>query len=373
MPGLYIHIPFCAKKCPYCDFASYDDVLYLADDYIEACARELQYYKDNFDISFDTLFVGGGTPTILTEKQLDHLFSRVYSIVERKKLKEITIEANPETVNEKNAKVLQANVNRVSLGCQSFHDDFLKKLDRIHDVEAIHKAFGLFRKHGITNINLDLMYGLEGQSTLDVLHNIGEAANLKPDHISFYMLTVYGHTEFGKRAEAGLLDLPHDEVLEHMYLRGAEALEKAGYKQYEISNFSMPGKKCLHNLNYWKPGEYIGIGSAASSYFNGKRYTNVAKPAEYVKKLKKTDDPAETSELITADMKLKEYIMLRLRTVDGIDAVDFKRIFNYDFYGKYSNIIDKLSEEGMAVLDNEGFRLTRKGFLLSNEIIGKFF
>jgi oxygen-independent coproporphyrinogen-3 oxidase len=373
MPGLYVHIPFCAKKCPYCDFASYDDILYLADDYIDCAARELQHYKNNFDIEFDTLFIGGGTPTMLTEKQLDHLFSRIYSIVERKKLKEITIEANPETVTGKNAKVIQANVNRVSLGCQSFHEKFLERLDRIHDVEAIHRAYGLLRANGIANINLDLMFGIEGQSAMDVLHNIEEIIQLKPEHVSFYMLTVYGHTELGKRAEAGLLELPHDEVLEHMYLRGAQALEKGGYKQYEISNFAMPGKKCLHNLNYWKPGEYIGIGSAASSYFKGKRFTNTEKPGEYIKRMKKSDDPVDVSETSTPEMEQKEYIMLRLRTTDGMDLGEFKRIFNYDFYGKYSNIIDKLTGQGMAVDEQGNFSLTRKGFLVSNEIIQKFF
>ncbi len=373
MPGLYLHIPFCVKKCEYCDFSSYDDVIYLADDYIEAALRELKYYRNNFEISFDTLFIGGGTPTVLTDKQLDSLFTGIYGMVERKKLREITIEANPETITERKARVLEANVNRVSLGCQSFHDKFLEKLTRIHGTKAIYSAYELLRKQNIKNINIDLMYGVEGQSTADVLHNIGEAIKLKPEHVSFYMLTLYGHTPFGKKAESGLLNLPHEEVLEHMYLRGAEELEKAGYKQYEISNFAMPGKKCVHNLNYWDSGEYIGIGSAASSFFQGKRYTNTTSPAEYIKRLKKSDDPADITETVTPENSRKEYIMLKLRTCEGIDFKEFERIFKYDFYSKYSNIVARLADEGLANKSGESFSLTRKGFLISNEIIQKFF
>jgi len=373
MTGLYIHIPFCAKKCPYCDFASFDDILYLADDYIECLAGELQYYKKNKDIEFDTLFIGGGTPTMLSEKQLDRLFTRVYSVIDRKKLKEITIEANPDSINEDRVKVLEANVSRVSLGCQSFHDRFLQKLHRIHNVDAIYSAFETLRKHNINNINLDLIYGIEGQSTADVLYNVEKAVNLKPEHLSFYMLTVYGHTEFGRMAEDGLLNLPHDDVIEHMYLCGCEAMEKAGYRQYEISNFAMPGKKCLHNLKYWQSQEYIGIGSAAASYFQGKRYVNTAGPADYIKKIKMSGNPAETSEIITPEIRQKEYIMLRLRTVEGIDLEDFKKIFNYDFYEKYSNIIGKMLDEGLAICGSGKLSLTGKGFMISNEIIGKFF
>lgn len=373
MPGLYIHIPFCVKKCPYCDFSSYDDILYLADDYIDCVLKELKYYKNNFEIEYDTLFIGGGTPTVLTDKQLDSLFTGIYSMVERKKLKEISIEINPESITDKKAKVLEANVNRVSMGCQSFHDKFLEKLCRIHSAEAIYRAYDILRKNNIKNINFDLMYGIEGQSTADVLHNIAEIIKLKPEHVSYYMLTVYNHTEFGRLSQSGEMTLPHDDVIEHMYERGASVLEEAGYKQYEISNFAMPGKQCRHNLNYWKPGEYTGIGSSASSYFKQARYSNAEIPAEYMKKIKAGQDPAVFTEKIDEEKKKKDYIMMRLRTTDGLDYSEFKAIFKFDFQAKYSNIIGKLTAEGLARGINTALILTRKGFLISNEIIKQFF
>jgi oxygen-independent coproporphyrinogen III oxidase len=373
MTGLYIHIPFCVKKCPYCDFSSFDDIAYLADDYIECVLKELKYYKNNFDIEFNTLFIGGGTPAILTEKQLDSLFTGIYSMIERKKLKEITIEVNPETVTDKKAKIFEANANRVSMGCQSFHDKFLEKLSRIHNAGAIYKAYVILRKNNIKNINFDLMYGIEGQSTVDVLHNIGEIVKLKPEHVSFYMLTIYNHTEFGRLFGAGELVLPHDDVIEHMYERGAQALEDAGYKQYEISNFAMPGKQCIHNLNYWKPGEYAGLGSSAASYFMETRYTNESSPAVYIKKIKEGLDPADFSEKIDAEKKRKDYIMMRLRTKAGLNYAEFMEIFKFDFMAKYSNIIGKMKAEGLAEDENTALSLTRKGFLISNEIIERFF
>lgn len=373
MKGLYIHIPFCVKKCPYCDFSSFDDVIYLADDYIDSVLKELKYYKNNFDIEYDTLFIGGGTPTILSEKQLDSLFTGVYSLVERNKLKEITIEVNPETITDKKAKILEANVNRVSMGCQSFHDKVLEKLCRIHGVDAIYKAYDILRKNNIKNINFDLMYGIEGQSTVDVLQNIAEAVRLKPEHVSFYMLTLYNHTEFGRRASTGEMVLPHDDIIEHMYERGSQALESAGYKQYEISNFAIEGRQCRHNMNYWKPGEYIGLGSSASSYFKQARYTNTAQPAEYIKKIKAGMDPADFSEKIDEETEKKDYIMMRLRTKDGLDYSEFKAIFKFDFQAKYSSIIEKMKTEGLAENKNTVLSLTRRGFLISNEIIQRFF
>src|ERR1035437_2316809 len=373
MLGLYIHIPFCVKKCPYCDFSSFDDVMYLADDYIDSILKELKYYKNNFDIEYDTLFIGGGTPTILSEKQLDSLYTAVYSLVERNKVTEITIEVNTETITDKKAKILEANVNRVSMGCQSFHDKVLEKLCRIHGVDAIYKAYDILRKNNIKNINFDLMYGIEGQSTVDVLQNIAEAVRLKPEHVSFYMLTIYNHTEFGRLALSGEMVLPHDDIIEHMYERGAQALEKAGYRQYEISNFALPDRQCRHNLNYWKPGEYIGIGSSAASYFRQARYSNTEAPSEYIKRIRAGKDPADFTEKIDEEKKKKDYIMMRLRTKDGLDYAEFKAIFKFDFISKYSSIIGKLKTEGLAENEDTVLSLTRKGFLLSNEIIQQFF
>ncbi len=373
MPGLYIHIPFCLQKCPYCDFASFDDISYMADDYIGAVIKELKDAAKNAKKGFDTLFIGGGTPTALNEKNLDALFSGIYSTFPRKNFREITIEANPETITAKKAKLLAANVTRVSMGCQSFSDSELKSLGRIHDSNAIGRGFEILRGEKIENINLDIIYGLEGQGVESALYSVNEAVKSGPEHISFYMMTLYEDTPFGERAQKGFLKLPGDEIIESIYMEGCAALEKAGYSQYEISNFSKAGRECIHNLNYWNQGEYLGAGSSAASYLNGKRRVNTASPEEYIKKIKRGESAVETSEETTPDLYLKEYIMLRLRTVMGMDTREFKRVFNFDFNAKYSNIIENLVEAGLARAGNDNFHLTRKGFLLSNEIIGKFF
>jgi oxygen-independent coproporphyrinogen III oxidase len=372
MPGLYIHIPFCVQKCLYCDFFSCDDKLFLLDDYLEVLFRELKYYRDKYNPSYETLFIGGGTPTIMTEKQLDYFFTRLYGMIEKKKLKEITIEANPETVNEKTVKVLAANVDRISIGAQSFDAGNLMALGRIHGPAAAGKALELAKQHGIERRSIDMMYGLPGQSVKGALADLNKAVNAGVEHISYYMLTVYENTPFVFAHEKGK-GLPGDGDIEKMYFEGVKFLESGGFMQYEISNFAKPGRECLHNLNYWNLGEYAGLGAGASSYFDGLRYTNVKNIEEYIKRLKKGDDPAEVSEKCTEEMKLKEYIMLKLRTKAGINYGEFRDKFNFDFKEKYSKIIGKSAQAGTLVADGAGVRMTLKGFLLSNTVISEFF
>jgi len=282
--GLYVHVPFCLQKCPYCDFSSFDDNIYYADDYINALSAELEYYKKNYNPVYETLFIGGGTPPRPSEKQLDYLFASVYRCAERKNLKEITIEANPETLTGKKARVLKINADRVSMGAQSFNNKFLKELGRVHDSAAVLKAADILKQNGIDNFNIDLMFGIPGQAVTDVIYDIKAAVKLNPSHISFYMLTLYENTPYAESAKP-----PQDSILAQMYEKGVEALEAEGYRQYEISNFAKPGKKCLHNLNYWGMGHYIGIGTSASSYFDGKRYTNIKDVAEYIKRMKQNE------------------------------------------------------------------------------------
>lgn len=371
--GLYIHIPFCVQKCGYCDFYSCDDKFYYIDDYIEAAIKELKYYKNKYDIEFSTLFIGGGTPTVLTEKQLDSLFTGIYSLYPKKNFKEITIEANPETITDKTAKVLAANVNRVSMGAQSFDDNILKTLGRVHNSVKIKEAFALLRENNINNINLDLMYGIPGQNVSMVISDIEEASSMGAEHISFYMFTPYPETPIGKLIESGGLKLPSDDDITDMFITGAGFLEGNDYKQYEIANFCKDGKECIHNLNYWDSGKYIGIGTAAASYFDGLRYVNLKNIEDYIKQLKKNDDPAETSEKITPDMELKEFIMLKLRTVAGINKADFKERFGYDFDGRFGKIIERPLKGGLLTDNPEVIALTRKGMMVSNTVIALFF
>ncbi len=366
--GLYIHIPFCLQKCPYCDFVSFDNRIFYADDYIGALAGELNYYTSNFDIKFNTLFIGGGTPTCLTEKQLDYLFSAVYRAAPKKHFREITIEANPETVTEKKARVLAANVNRVSLGAQSFDDNRLKTLGRAHNAAKTKSAVSIFKNHGIENINLDLMSGIPGQKTEGVIRDIETAAALSPSHISFYMLTLDKKSSYAES-----VTMPEENIQADMYLKGVKKLESEGFFQYEISNFAKSGKKCSHNLNYWDGGGFAGLGVSAFSYFNGERYSNTCSIEEYIKRLKKGGGPAEIREKITKEKVLKEYIMLSLRKTQGVNLYEFKEKFGFDFTAKYSKIIETAKGRGLVKTEKNRVCLTRKGMLFSNSVIREFF
>ncbi len=369
MTGLYVHIPFCLQKCNYCDFYSEDDKNYLVNDYIEAIIKELKNYKKQFNPLFETLYIGGGTPTSVSEKYLDYIFSGIFSIYPKSKFKEITIEANPETINEKKAKVIALNTTRVSIGAQSFNNEFLKLLNRIHNAEAIKNAINFLKDWQVKNINLDIMFGMPGQTNKDVLDDLKKAIDLEPQHISFYILTPYKNTFF---YEKYIYKLPSDEIIEEMYLSGIELLQKHGFSQYEISNFCKPQNQCIHNLNYWNTGEYIGIGASASSCYNNKRYANIKSIEIYIEKIKKNENPFDFTEEYTDDKKLKDYIIQKLRTVEGINYNIFKKKFNFDFKQKYSNIIDNLSKTGYLQQTKDSISLTAKGFLVSNRIITEF-
>jgi oxygen-independent coproporphyrinogen-3 oxidase len=365
MLGLYIHIPFCKRKCPYCDFVSYDNFDYLIDDYINTLFNELQIYKKKFNPFFETVYIGGGTPSILSNKQLKKFFSKLFSIVERAKIKEITFEVNPGTLDDDKIKIISENINRVSVGVQSFNDDILKFIGRIHNSKEIFLTFDKLKKSGIKNINMDLMFGIPHQTVNDVLNDIKNLGALSPEHISFYLFTISDDKFKGEK-------LPDDKTIKEMYLKGIKELRKNGYLQYEISNFAKKNKKCMHNMNYWNCGEYIGIGVSAASYFNGVRYENTDNVKEYIEKIKKGLSVIKNKEKITDKIKLKEYIMLKLRTKDGIKNDDFIKNFKFDFLKKYSNIIEKLKKEKLAKIKDNKFFLTEKGFLLSNEIIKNF-
>jgi oxygen-independent coproporphyrinogen-3 oxidase len=369
MPGLYVHIPFCLQKCNYCDFYSEDDKNYLICDYLEAIIKELKKYKSLYNPFFETLYIGGGTPTSLSEKFLDYMFSGIFTMFPKTNFKEITIEVNPETINEKKAKVLSLNVTRVSIGGQSFNDNFLKLLNRVHNADSIKRSVFLLSNYGISNINLDIMLGIPGQTLQDVCDDLKKAIDLNPQHISFYILTAYSGTEFADKYGS---NLPDDIEIEEMYLNGSKILEQNGFYQYEISNFSKLKKECIHNLNYWNLGEYLGIGASASSFLNNKRFTNIKSIEGYIEKIKKDESPIIYEEQYSTDKYLKDYIILKFRTVAGINLKEFEEKFKFNFREKYSNIIDRLLKDGYITQTQEALALTKKGFLVSNRILQEF-
>ncbi len=366
MSGLYIHIPFCKKKCPYCDFISFDNKTYLIDEYIDALYKELLLYINQNNFNFETLYIGGGTPSFLSLKQIKRLFDLLYSVINKEKLREITIEVNPGTIDKSKAEVISENVNRVSLGMQSFNNNTLKILGRIHKSRENYLTFEIFKKAGINNINIDLMYGICDQNINDVLDDLKKTIKLNPEHISFYLFTIHEKKFKGKK-------LPDDDLIADMYFKGIKKLRKHGFVHYEISNFAKKNYFCQHNMNYWNLNEYLGVGVSASSFINNKRFTNTKNLKYYLKSINNNKLPVVYKENITYQTKIKEYIMLKLRTKDGIDNENFHTNFKFDFYVRYSNIIGKLVSEKYMKISGNRIALTEKGFLMSNEIINKFF
>ena len=377
LTGLYIHIPLCLKKCLYCDFDSFVDMEDMAEPYLEAVFCEVKNWKEKFSPSYKTykpnipctLFIGGGTPTCLSPQMLDKLFEGIYSIFQKKQFKEITIEANPETITKEKALLLKKYTSRVSIGAQSFNDKHLKTLGRIHSSDKIKQAVKLLRAAGVKNLNIDIMYGLPEQTLTQALEDLKQAIALRPKHISFYMLTAYEATPYMELLNKGKMSLPPDELIADMYLEGIKVLKKAGYKQYEISNFSKSGFTCLHNLNYWNMGEYAAAGSSAASFFKGTRCTNVSAPKEYIARIKAGKSPAQETDKYDNEKYMKDFIMLALRKTTGLSYKPFKQFFKIDFYQRYSKIIGDLVQAGYAVNSKTYLRLTPKGFLISNEII----
>ncbi len=369
--GLYVHVPFCVSKCPYCDFHSYQDRLDCAKEYLKALKMEAEYYKKKFSPKFDTAFIGGGTPTVLSEDNLKELFETVSFLTEGSDVVEYTVEANPETVNKSKAEIISRHANRVSIGAQSFNPKLLAELGRIHSAQKTAEAAAFFRDAGINNINFDMMFGIQGQNTADMLKDLEECISLLPSHISFYMLTVYEGTPYYGRY-AGKTP-SGDELLEKMYERGIKYLEDSGYKRYEISNFAKPGKECIHNINYWNMGEYIGIGSSASSFFMGSRYINAEKPEEYIELVNSGKDPAVFKEKIDKEKAVKETIMLSLRMTRGLDTKKLKEKFGYDIFAVSGERIDYYLNQGLLTKEGDFIRLTNSGMLVSNTVISGLF
>ena len=284
--GIYIHIPFCVKKCYYCDFVSYPDKLDYQKEYIEKIKQEIREEQEVFkDADITTIYIGGGTPSIIDSKYIIEILEYLYKFI-GKKDREITIEINPGTINKtKLQDYKKAGINRISIGLQSSNDKILKTIGRIHNFEDFLKAYNLVVEEGFENINVDLMLGLPLQTIEDIKQSINEVLNLKlkPKHISIYSLIVEENTQLDKMLDEGKITLPNDEYERKEYAYTKNTLELNGYKHYEISNFAQEGYKSKHNVSCWKQKEYIGLGVAAHSYINGIRFSNTTNLPKYLK------------------------------------------------------------------------------------------
>ncbi len=353
--GLYIHIPFCKRKCNYCDFASFAGQERLFDDYLGAVSYEAVLYKEIF---CRTLYVGGGTPSLLSPGHLH----RVAKIIRKNfapvsSFTESTLEANPESLTEpKIAALREIGFNRLSIGLQSFHNNELKTLGRVHTAEQFLTAYQLARAGGFTNINVDLMAGLPGQTLATFVDSLTRLMALRPEHISVYGLQIEAGTPFFAQGVTCNQDLMRT-MLEQTH----DLLTQAGYYHYEISNFALPGKEALHNTNYWQNGEYIGLGSSAATYLRGKRRQNTPDLHTYIACMQGGKSPMVSSERLTGQTKVGETLMLALRQLDGVELTDEQKMF----FGKE---IEKHIQNGLLTRVNKKVKLTREGLFMANEV-----
>ena len=374
--GLYIHIPYCIHKCGYCDFNSHPIKQDEMNHYIDALVAEMKHYAKTYSNTniIRTIFLGGGTPTTLTVYQLERILKECVSEFTVASDAEITIEANPATIDIEQLKsIRQTGYNRISIGVQSFDKAELKLLDRAHGPEEIHSTVDRARKAGFDNLSLDLMFAVPNQSLSSWENNLNKALEKNPEHLSTYNLTIEQGTAFSKLQSNGKLIMPDDDHQLELYKRTIERLTKKGFHHYEISNFARRGKECKHNITYWENKNTLGLGAGASSYMNGTRFKNINLPAHYIRQVKEKKIAVEHSETLEPRQAMGETIMLGLRLLQGISIHQFEKRFQISFINLFRNIISSLKEKELIVIEKDYLRLSQKGLFLADSVILEFF
>ncbi|MBC6696015.1 oxygen-independent coproporphyrinogen III oxidase [Terrisporobacter mayombei] len=374
MLGLYIHIPFCVSKCKYCDFNSYKLDLEEKKKYLKSLEKEMSFYKNEIkEKEIDTIFIGGGTPSILRDDEIKILFDNIKTNFKIKKNAEITMECNPGTLTLSKLKIMKdCGVNRLSIGLQAVQNHHLEYIGRIHTFEEFEKNYFQAKEVGFENINIDLMYALPNQNEEDWKETLEKIVELNPAHISAYSLILEENTELFdmyNRNEFKLLDEDTDIV---MYEYTINYLKSHGYNQYEISNYAKEGYECNHNILYWKCENYVGIGASASGFLSGTRYNNVSSLSEYEKMILEGKKPIDWEEKLSIKDEIEESIFLGLRMNEGIKFKDFKIKYDLDFIEKYKNEIEKLEKLNLIDVNELGMRLTQKGREISNSVFVEF-
>lgn len=366
--ALYIHIPFCMRKCLYCDFYSFPSDEYLMDEYINSLCIEIKRFKN---IKVKSIFIGGGTPTYLNVNELDVLANAILMLNAQDA--EFTMECNPGTLSiEKINIIKKMGVNRLSIGLQAWQDRMLKKLGRIHSKDDFIKSYDMARSAGITNINVDIMFGLPDQTLNDWEETIDNVLQLKPQHISCYSLIIEQGTPFYELYKKKELNVPDEDTERQMYALGVEKLKKKGYMQYEISNFSLKGYECRHNLVYWSLQPYIGLGAGAYSYVNNLRFRNTKDIEEYITCM---NNNAECIKDIHENSKkddMEEYVFLGLRKISGISISEFYSRFKENIFDIYGDVIQKYLNTRHLAINGDRMFLTYKGIEISNYIMSDF-
>lgn len=365
--GVYVHIPFCKRKCYYCDFISFCEKDELQEKYINTVIQEIEdFFNLNKNVKIKTIYIGGGTPSFIDGKYIE----KIMNIFNKENVVEATIEVNPGSASlEKLKKYKECGINRLSIGLQSTEDRLLKKIGRIHNYNDFLATYNLAREVGFDNINVDLMIGLPGQTIEDVKSSLNKVINLNPSHISVYSLIVEENTIIYNLIEQNKIVLPDEELERNMYWYVKNYLELGGYEHYEISNFAKNGKMSLHNWDCWNQKEYVGFGASAHSYLNRKRFCNIGVLEEYIKDFKNTKEVQEVQSFYETK---QEYMLLGLRKIKGVCISDFKNKFGENPIFLFKNELNKLIEEGLLEITTNNIKLTNKGLDFANLVWEEF-
>ena len=364
MAGLYVHIPFCKSRCIYCAFYSTTSDG-MEEKYVSALCRELDLRSDYCSPKWQTVYIGGGTPSTLSPEQLQRLFSHI----DCSHATEVTIECNPDDVTPSFASLLASlPVNRVSMGAQTFDDTRLGFLRRRHNAAEVVNAVSTLRDAGIDNISIDLIYGFPGESLKQWDDDITAALSLRVEHLSAYCLSYEEGTPLYRMLEEGKVEESDDELTRAMYYRLIDRLAAAGYEHYEISNFALPGRRALHNSNYWNSTPYMGIGAAAHSYNVTSRQWNISDLRKYILEVENGHLPFER-EYLDITERYNDTVMLSLRTCDGIDLADLKSRFGTDLHSYLLRQARQYEESGLLVHEHDRLRLSRNGLYVSDMVI----
>lgn len=372
--GIYIHIPFCKSKCYYCDFVSFCDKDDYIDSYFNALIKEIKLKKNILrDKEVDTIYIGGGTPSVVDDRYIEKLLDYIKNNFNIKKDAEITIEVNPQTIDQNKAKAYKAyGINRVSVGLQAVQDNLLKKIGRIHSFSDFKKTYDILKKIGFDNINVDLMFSLPSQSIDDLIKSVEYVTDLDITHISLYSMILEEGTKLYEVYQKNNMT-PDDELDRKMYYIAREILEKKGFYQYEISNFAKKGFMSKHNYNCWNYEEFIGFGLNAGSFYNDIILKNTSDLELYINNLKENKSVVEETNELSNREKIENYIMLSLRKNEGIDIEKINDRFGINFLKEFEKTIDDLKKEKLIEIKEGKIKLTYKGMDFSNYVIEEFF
>lgn len=370
--GIYIHIPFCKQKCFYCDFVSFADKENMQKKYIQALKNEIKNWKIyNSHKKIETIYIGGGTPSYINSNYI----KEISDLLEKKDIKEFTIEINPGTVTkEKLEEYKKLQINRLSIGLQSTENILLKEIGRIHNFEEFLKTYNLAREVGFQNINIDLMIGIPNQTISDIKRSLEKIVNLNPEHISVYSLIIEEGTRIKQLIDRKILKIQDEELERHMYWYVKNFLELNGYKHYEISNFAKQGFESKHNNDCWKQKEYRGFGIAAHSYIDNKRFRNIYDLEKYIENCNSQNFEKNIviEEIQNKKDQMKEYMILGLRKIDGILIQEFEKKFNENPIMIFKKELNKLYEEKLLLIDGDTIKLSNKGLDLANLVWEEF-